>query len=97
MDIFAVLNSVADLRAKLETYHFTTSGLLIVAALAAVGFIFSAREVLGWFLRTNHLRDEVRALRAQVDSLERSLNKKDEQEEPEDAKTFRLDHWRKSL
>lgn len=66
-------NSISDLRAWLEGVGVTTQGLVIVALMAAVFFIFSLREVLSWYFKVQHLRSEVRQVRNQVNELQKSL------------------------
>lgn len=67
-------NSISDLRAWLEGLGVTTQGLVIVALMAAVFFIFSLREVLSWYFKVQHLRSEVRQMRDQMHALQKSLD-----------------------
>lgn len=67
------LKSIDDLRAWLESMGVTTQGLLIVAAVAALLFVLSLREVLSWYLKVQHMRSEIRAMSAQVSEMQKSL------------------------
>lgn len=105
MQVMEWMKHLQDFRAQLETWGVTTGVLVFIALIAFVCFLLSAREVTGWFLKTGGLRDEVRALRADVARLQATLDGVDIAEPSEekkekvsakkaegDARTFRLDH-----
>lgn len=109
MNLFETLKLLQDFRSQLEIWG-VTSTYLWAAGFASLFFLaLSTREVLGWYLRTNQLRDEVKAMRGQLTDMQKMLEKmgetqiaatkRDEAQEPEesDPKAFRLTHWRNSL
>ncbi len=68
-----VMQLIEGLRAELERMGVTTQVLAIVAVIAAVFFLISFREVLSWFLKVPQLRNEIRAQRAQIAEMQKSL------------------------
>ncbi len=103
MTIETLLESIQNFRSLIDQWGVTAEALIAVAFLAIVMFIFSFREVAGWFLRVHTLRDEVKGLRQDIAELKSmmSANKPldfeeadpSEKKEPEKStKAFRLDH-----
>jgi hypothetical protein len=110
MNIFDILKQAQDFRSQLEVWGITSGFLWAVGFVSCFFFVLSTREVLGWYLRTNHLRDEVKAMRAQLQDLQAALDKLNEghskaaaeaekAKEPvaDGSKSFKLTHWRNSL
>jgi hypothetical protein len=103
MTIETLLESIQNFRSLIDQWGVTAETLIAVAFLAIVMFIFSFREVAGWFLRVHTLRDEVKGLRQDIAELKSmmSANKPldfeeeapSKKKEPEkSSKSFRLDH-----
>lgn len=67
------VNSISDLRAWLDSMGVTPQGLAITALIATVIFIFSLREVLSWYLKVQHLRSDMRQMRAQMTEMQKSV------------------------
>jgi hypothetical protein len=61
-----MLNDLQEFRSQLDGWGVNTGSLIIVAFVSGVVFLFSLREVLGWFLRVPHLRAEIRSLNRQL-------------------------------
>lgn len=111
MNLFEILKGLQEFRSTLEAWGLTSGILWTAGFIALVCLAFSTREVLGWYLRTNQLRDEVKALRRQIDQLQTALDKtlnklselkpeseaKDEEAEKSTSKPFRFPYWRNSL
>jgi hypothetical protein len=74
MSISESAQALQDFRSQLEVWGVTTQGLIAIALIAFFFFLLSAREVVGWFLKTSGVRDEVRELRGQIDQLQRSID-----------------------
>lgn len=70
--IFDVLQGF---RALIDRWGITADSLWIVAVVAGLFCILSLREVMGWFFRVNHLREEIRQMRAENKALHRSLDR----------------------
>lgn len=101
-----ILKATQEFRSQLESWGVTTDYLIYVGLGAFLLFIVSLREVLGWYLRTNALRAEIRVLGEQVYQMQQSLDQirdhlddskkkswKSEQEaEDRNLKPFRLDN-----
>lgn len=67
------LNYLQEFRSQLEVWGVTNEFLFIVASISGIIFLFSLREVLGWFLRVPHLRSEIRSLNKQLAEAQRLL------------------------
>lgn len=65
----ALLTWVADLRAQLGDWGITNQMLIAAAVVATIFALLSLREVLLWFLKVEHLRGEVKAMRTEIHSL----------------------------
>jgi hypothetical protein len=65
----SVLTWIADLRAQLGDWGVTNSVLIAAAVVATIFALLSLREVLLWFLKIEHLRGEVKALRSEIRAL----------------------------
>jgi hypothetical protein len=74
MNIDTILSFIQTFRAQLETWGITTEFLIAVGLIAAMLFVVSLREVAGWFLKVNGLREEIRKLHKQNDELQLSLD-----------------------
>ena len=107
IDMNSVIAAVANLRTLLDQWGVTTEMLLAAAAVSTLFSLLSLREVLLWFFRVNHLRDDVKTLRLEVQELRHSLEKMQNlliqqsvQDVPKpavkassgDAPVFRFDH-----
>lgn len=97
------MKHLQDFRAQLEAWGVTAGSLVLIGLIAFALFLFSAREVVGWFLKTGGLREEVRDLRADIARLQASIDGIDSEEpvdKPKDkisakaeaARSFRLEH-----
>ena len=74
MNFEDILPAIQDFRSQLETWGVTTEGLWCAAVGAAVLFLISVREVSSWYFKVNRVRDEIRALRAQLVQLQSAVN-----------------------
>jgi hypothetical protein len=92
MNFADILQAIQDVRAQIDTLGITTRELWIAGGIALVLFILSLREVLAWYLRISQVRGEVRDLRAQMLTMQATLNEtrnlllaqNTESEEPKD-------------
>jgi hypothetical protein len=73
MELATALKSAQDFRSQLALWGVSPEFLAAVGGAALILFLLSLREVLGWYLRTHHLREDVRALRAQIMALQGDL------------------------
>lgn len=73
-NIDAILQFIQELRSQLENWGVNSDTLFAVAVVAVILFLFSLREVATWYFRINQVRDEVHALRTQVQTLQIALN-----------------------
>ncbi len=73
MNFAEMLQMIQGLRDQLETLGVTPQGLWIALGVAFVLFVFSLREVASWYLRVNQVRSEVRALRAELMTVQKTL------------------------
>jgi len=71
--IEAILNFLQDARAQIDTWGITTTHLTIAGVVALIFFFLSLREVLGWYLKTHVLRDELIQTRQQLSLLQKTL------------------------
>lgn len=69
MPIMESIKAVQDFRSLLANWGVTAGGLVAIALIAFIFFLISAREVLGWFLKTGGVRDEVRDLKREIAEL----------------------------
>lgn len=73
LNMDSILQTIQDMRSQLEIWGINTEALLVLGAVASVLFILSLREVTNWYLRVNQMRDEVQALRLQIQSMDATL------------------------
>lgn len=108
LDLDTILTALAGLRSTLEELGITNQMLLLAGGVSLVISFLSLREVLGWFLKTHHLQNEIHMLRQEVHQLRLILDKTHTRllDQPEndilkastpkpnsaEAHTFRLDH-----
>jgi hypothetical protein len=96
-----VLGLLEIFQTKLAEAGFSVKTLLILGGVALVLFVLSARQVMLWFLKIHHLRNEVKHLHQKIDSLHIAINElrgggphEPTPLRPEEKKEsrFRLDH-----
>jgi hypothetical protein len=68
-----MLSYLQEFRSQLETWGITNGVLIVIAVVSGVVFLFSLREVLGWFLRVPHLRAEIKSLNQQLTDAKQLL------------------------
>ena len=69
----SVLTWISDLRSQLGDWGVTNQALIAAAVVASIFALLSLREVLLWFLKIEHLRGEVKALRSEIRGLKAAL------------------------
>lgn len=74
MNLADLLQIIQGLRAQLENMGITAQSLWIALAVALVFFVLSLREVASWYLRVSQVRSEVRALRAELMTMQKTLD-----------------------
>ncbi|HMN68867.1 MAG TPA: hypothetical protein PKC28_10050 [Bdellovibrionales bacterium] len=74
MNLQFVLEALQNLRTRIDAWGLTTESLWIAAAVAAVFFLLSFREVITWFLKMSHLREELRELREENAAMRTSID-----------------------
>ena len=69
MSVFEVMHGIQDARAQIAAWGLSLDSLLWIAGLAALAFLFTLRELLGWFLRLGEIRRDLRDIKAQLATL----------------------------
>lgn len=75
MNIEQIFESIQSFRTQLDQWGITGESLIAIAVVAGVLFMLSLREVLVWFVKVQHLRDDVRELRGEIQLLRSALEK----------------------
>jgi hypothetical protein len=73
MNLMLILKMLQDFRSQLENWGVTAGLLVLVGLLSSLLVFISLREILGWYLKTHHLREEVRELNVQLQEMRKVL------------------------
>lgn len=73
MNLSVALRTLQDFRSQLEDWGITSGLLILIGTLSAILVFISFREILGWYLKTHLMREEIQDLRRQLEGIQKVL------------------------
>lgn len=68
-----MLEAIKSTYAIFEQYHISMTGLMVIAILLALAFLFSVREAAAWFFKIDDLKRDIQRLRLISNQLESEI------------------------